>query len=657
MLRKERSIYFFLCTTAIVGCSNPGWELPSEILERGDLGFFEEHEHEEYEDFAIGLGATEIRQGLAHPGRWTLPAELEPISDGQYVSYDGAPPYNGGANCASGATPGARTLRDHLLGYFPQISGIGVYNCRVISGTNKMSLHGMGRALDIMIPTTGGDADNDAGDPIAHFLIENAEAIGVQQIIWDHSIWRAYATPRHKVLNSSNPHIDHLHVEINEQGGAEATPWFDAPQGPAPCDTLVGTSGLVDNGHDCLKLFGPAQYWRNESGVGQGGSLRWTNAYDGNRASNWAQWSLPLQIDGYYQIEVYLDDAFAIFDRTRYEVRANGATFPVVLNQAQSSGWTSLGTFHFAADGSENVAVYDNAPGPVASNQHIAVDALRYSRVDSPSPPEPTTPESPSGCAALPPVGGIIEETGPCFEMFGPSQYWRSVGDAGHGNHLLWTNAFQNDSPNNWAHWRLPLQESGDYQIRIYLDPAHAQFFSTRYELKRADATRVLTVDQSVANGWYSLGTFSFDANEENTLVVFDHAAVPVGTERRIAVDSIQLVRLTSSMSAPDAGEDESTVGDSASTEEEGGAVSGRVRYPELRCTGLRCDFDADNEQPAWNVDDFDEGYDADEDDVRDLDATDAGMACTQSGALPTWVIWLGIGFAIRRRRKVSMIM
>lgn len=420
---------------------------------------------------------------------------------------------------------------------------------------------------------------------------------------------------------------------------------------PAPCATLSGTSGVVDNGHDCLKLFGPAQYWRNESGVGQGGSLRWTNAYDGNRASNWAQWSLPLQDEGHYQIEVYLDDAFALFDRTRYEIRANGATFPVVINQAQSSGWTSLGTFHFAADGSENIAVYDNAPGPVASNQHIAVDALRYTRVDSPAPAEPT-PESPAGCAALPPVGGIIEETGPCFEMFGPSQYWRSVGDVGHGNHLLWTNAFQNDSPSNWAQWRLPLQESGDYQIRLYLDPAYAQFFSTRYELKRADAVRVLTVDQSVANGWYSLGTFTFDASEENTLQVFDYAGVPVGTERRIAVDAIQLIRLTSSMSAPDTGDDPSTVGDSASADNEDGAAGGRVRYPELRCTGLRCDLEPGDESSDWNAGDFDEGYDADEEDDLDLDAPESGMACTQSGASPLWMVWLGLVFVIRRRRK-----
>jgi hypothetical protein len=89
-------------------------------------------------------------------------------------------------------------LRTQLLEYFPQTARIGISSCREIDGTDGMSLHGVGGALDIMIPTVGGDADNDLGDPIAHWLIENAEAIGVQAIIWDHGIWRTSNVPRQR---------------------------------------------------------------------------------------------------------------------------------------------------------------------------------------------------------------------------------------------------------------------------------------------------------------------------------------------------------------------------------------------------------------------------------------------------------------------------
>jgi hypothetical protein len=145
----------------------------------------DDHDHD-YDELTWGRG---LRQGITVAGAWSPPPDVVATADQQAVDYDGAPPYDGGANCSGGSTPGARVLRDVLIAHYAQIGSIGVYNCRVIAGSNSMSMHGVGRALDIMIPTIAGDANNTAGDDIAHWLMQNAEMLGLQLIIWDHSIW------------------------------------------------------------------------------------------------------------------------------------------------------------------------------------------------------------------------------------------------------------------------------------------------------------------------------------------------------------------------------------------------------------------------------------------------------------------------------------
>jgi len=145
----------------------------------------------------------------------------------------------------------------------------------------------------------------------------------------------------------------------------------------APCQRIPAAGGIVDNTTACFRSFGPAQYWRRET-TGYGGSLVWTNATGNALPSNWAWWRLELEQAGDYRVEYFAERAFAKFSRTRYEVVADGAVHPVVSDQSHASGWTALGTFHFAAGGRQFVRVVDNAPGAsVPSGQHIAADAVR----------------------------------------------------------------------------------------------------------------------------------------------------------------------------------------------------------------------------------------------------------------------------------------
>ncbi len=163
------------------------------------------------------------------------------LHDGRaLISYDDVPAWDGGAHCGGGLTRGAGTLSTFLRGHFHGISSIGGYSCRPnTANTSRMSVHGSGRALDIMIPTDHGDADNGVGDAIANWLIANSHAIGVQYLIWDHTQWSASrSTNRVSAYTGPIPHIDHIHMELTIDASHEGTPFFTggatSPTSPPP---------------------------------------------------------------------------------------------------------------------------------------------------------------------------------------------------------------------------------------------------------------------------------------------------------------------------------------------------------------------------------------------------------------------------------------
>jgi MYXO-CTERM domain-containing protein len=326
----------------------------------------------------------EARYAIAEPGPWHIPAETTAIGDTQYVEYTGAGPWVGESGCGGGLLQGTSLLRDYITLYFPQAWSIGGYSCRPIVGdSNSMSVHATGRALDIMIETVdGSNADNTAGDVIGNWLIEHSELIGIQMIIWDRWIWNASLDPpKDHDYTGQHPHNDHLHVELSVEAAALGTPFFQNPMEPpdlVSCGTIPAAGGIIDDSDTCAGFYGPAQYWRSAE-VGHGGSLLWTNAYQGDDPSNWARWMIDVETAGTYRAEVYLTPEYAVFDHVRYEVSHAGTADALVVDQGAvaEAGWYELGTFDFAAGPGQHVSVYDNSADAVAEEQHIAFDALR----------------------------------------------------------------------------------------------------------------------------------------------------------------------------------------------------------------------------------------------------------------------------------------
>jgi hypothetical protein len=171
--------------------------------------------------------------GLSIPGRWELPSSVAAAGEAVRLHYDGAPAW-GSAKCAGKLKSGAMRLGEYLQDRYPAITSIGGYACRRnTASASKMSVHGTGRALDVFIPTIKGAADNGKGDPLANWLVANAEHIGIQLVIWDRTVWQSNGRGA-KAYTGPVPHVDHLHVELTLKAAAQQTPWFLEGDAGAP---------------------------------------------------------------------------------------------------------------------------------------------------------------------------------------------------------------------------------------------------------------------------------------------------------------------------------------------------------------------------------------------------------------------------------------
>ena len=134
------------------------------------------------------------------------PAPPAPPAQAYGYGYDRT-----GTACSGAAQPGARALLDYCLARWPTLRSGGIYNCRPVRGRTTMSMHGEGRAIDLMVPS----ASAPVGSEVADWLVTNAPLLGVQEVIWDRRIWVA---SRHaqgwQPYGGVSPHTDHVHLGL-----------------------------------------------------------------------------------------------------------------------------------------------------------------------------------------------------------------------------------------------------------------------------------------------------------------------------------------------------------------------------------------------------------------------------------------------------------
>ena len=149
---------------------------------------------------------------------WLLDPITRALSDqARGIPYNGGGPWDP-ANCAESLKPHAAELSRIIRASFPWVHTIGGLRCsRNTHNGDQLSIHAVGRALDVMVPVLGGVE----GEQLANWLIANAEALGIQLVIWNRSVWQPSlpARSRFSGYTGPSPHTDHVHVEVTDVPG------------------------------------------------------------------------------------------------------------------------------------------------------------------------------------------------------------------------------------------------------------------------------------------------------------------------------------------------------------------------------------------------------------------------------------------------------
>ena len=212
-------------------------------------------------------------------------------------------------------------------------------------------------------------------------------------------------------------------------------------------------------------------------------------------------------------------------------------------------------------------------------------------------------------CTLISPAGGTLDDQGPCFQAFGPDQWWRQE-SAGHGGHLYWTNAFQADQASNWAWWQLDFQQAGEYLLEYYAEPGYAIYDAAPHTVRAGGVDTVLAVDQSAGTGWVAIGSFTFDAGGDQWMALYDAVSGAVPGDQHITADAIRLTRL------------DGWCGDGTCDGDEGCDCPEDCAGPaEIPGNGIDDDCDGLVDEDDTPPDDDDVG--PDDDDVGDDDAGD----------------------------------
>jgi len=155
-------------------------------------------------------------------------------------------------------------------------------------------------------------------------------------------------------------------------------------------------------------------------------------------------------------------------------------------------------------------------------------------------------------CAIIPPEGGIVDDFGPCATFYGPAEFWRVVDGMGHDGRMHWTNAWVNDTPSNFARWKLELAEAGPYNVEVNVVPPYNVSRKARYLVRADGADTTIEVDQSAVDGWHSLGEFDFGAGGDQRVEIYDNTGES-GDDLHITADAVRLTRVDGT-TGPDAG-------------------------------------------------------------------------------------------------------
>ena len=145
-------------------------------------------------------------------------------------------------------------------------------------------------------------------------------------------------------------------------------------------------------------------------------------------------------------------------------------------------------------------------------------------------------------CAAIP-DGGVIDQRSTCYIAAGDPRYWhRETG--GYNDTREWTGTTSQPMPANFAQWLIKAKP-GRYSIEVNLDGGEfGQSKQAHYDIQHAGALDTVTVDQSAATGWVSLGEFDFAGEGDEHVQLGDNTGEAGSTNTHLLFDAIRVLSL-----------------------------------------------------------------------------------------------------------------
>jgi uncharacterized protein (TIGR03382 family) len=177
-------------------------------------------------------------------------------------------------------------------------------------------------------------------------------------------------------------------------------------------------------------------------------------------------------------------------------------------------------------------------------------------------------------CGSIPAEGGTIDNGDPCFTAGGPATGLRYVSDAGEGNTLIWTHTTANAMEQNFAQWNLTVAQAGRYKIEVSTPATYAQSKQAHYVVHVDGNDHDVTIDQTAADGFQSLGEFDVAQGGDQFIHIGDNTGEPEAGNVQLVFDAVRLTPVTGDGSGSD-GSGSDGNGDGGHPGKDGGCNAG----------------------------------------------------------------------------------
>jgi len=157
-------------------------------------------------------------------------------------------------------------------------------------------------------------------------------------------------------------------------------------------------------------------------------------------------------------------------------------------------------------------------------------------------------------CTQLP-DDGIIDQRSGCYVAGGDPRYWRRI-DSGYADTSEWTGTTAAAEPANFGRWLVKATRATRYSVEVYLDGGVQGTSTTaQYKIVHAGMTETITVDQTSASGFVSLGDFDFAGSGDEYIELGDNTGEPGSMNKQVMFDALRVLPLDGE--PPGGGDDE----------------------------------------------------------------------------------------------------